>query len=173
MAEINTSISSKKRGIAKNKKLSTKVDLTPMVDLGFLLITFFIFTATLHQPQLLSQFLPADKEQNVEPPKAPNSKVLQLVLSNNNSIAYFSGNDATQAQNTNYSAQGLRNILLQKQEIVAQKFGNAKEMIVLVKPTNKSTYKNFVDVIDELKINGVTRYMLTDLNPTEKNIFEN
>lgn len=98
---------------------------------------------------------------------------MQLVLTDNNHISFFTGDDASQAQNTNYSAEGLRNILLQKREIVAQKFGNAKEMIVLVKPTSKSTYKNFIDVIDELEINSITRYMLTDLSLNEKKFFEN
>ncbi len=173
MAEINISNFTKAKGVRKCKKLSTRIDLTPMVDLGFLLITFFIFTATLHQPKILKHFLPADKQSVVDEPKYPQSKILQLVLTDNNNISFFSGDDAQQAKITNYSTAGLRTILQQKREAVAQKFGNPKDLLVLIKPTNKSTYKNFIDVIDELEINGVTRYMLTDLNPTEKNIFEN
>lgn len=173
MAEILISTSPKIKGVKRCKKLSTKIDLTPMVDLGFLLITFFIFTTALHTPKVLKHFLPADNESNVQGPEVAKTKVLQLVLEGENKISFFTGNEAKNAQITNFSNEGLRKILLQKREIVAKKFGDATEMVVLIKPTTKSTYKNFVDVIDELEINGVTRYMLTDLSKDEKNIFEN
>lgn len=174
MAEINTStFTQKTKGVKRCKKLSTKVDLTPMVDLGFLLITFFIFTTSLNEPMALNQVLPADNDTNTPPSPIAESKTLQLVLKENNSIAFFNGDNSANAQTTNYSVEGLRRIILEKREMVAQKFGEAKDLVVLIKPTTNSTYKNFIDVVDELKINGVTRYMLTDLSPKEKNIFEN
>ena len=90
MAEIQTE-NSKKRGIVQFKKLSTRVDLTPMVDLGFLMITFFVFTTALSKPTALGLNLPADPKNIKDFTDAPESKTLTLLLSGNEKLIYYQG----------------------------------------------------------------------------------
>ena len=70
-----------KGGKVRSKKMSTRIDFTPMVDLGFLLITFFMLTTTLAKPQILALVMPEKdiKKEDIEPVKE--SKVLTLLLS--------------------------------------------------------------------------------------------
>ena len=96
MAEMDTSGGGghkKGPGVKKGKKLSTRVDLTPMVDLGFLLITFFIFTTTMSQPTAMRLFLPKDVKNPDEQNKVKNSAVITLMLSKNDLIYYYEGDD--------------------------------------------------------------------------------
>lgn len=161
MADLITTTNSGKKGSTKKcNKHSTRVDLTPMVDLGFLLITFFIFTTSISLPKALFLPLPADNKE--EPPKAPQEKTLQLVLEQGNSIRYYSGDDSTNAAYTNYSATGLRQVIREKMAQVAARYHHASEMIVLIKPSSGAVYGNVVDVLDEMMINDVKRYMLLD-----------
>lgn len=139
---------------------STRVDLTPMVDLGFLLITFFIFTTTISNPTAMKMNLPADNVDN-NPPEAGAEKTLQIVLEGNNQVSYFTGDDSLHKQTVGYDAgTGLRHIIQEKQRQVAAKYGKADEIVVLIKPTDQSTYRNVVDAMDEMLINNITRYML-------------
>ena len=166
MAEIQTSTTANKHAISKHKKLSTRVDLTPMVDLGFLLITFFIFTTALSKPNTMKLFLPKD-ELNIPPPEVANSKVLTILPAANNIVYYYYGNNPQAMQQTNFGEEGIRKIILDKRKDVAAKFGDAKETVVLIKPTDNATYQNMVDVLDEMLINNISRYMLLDVNQQE------
>lgn len=166
MAEIQTATTANKHAGSKQKKLSTRVDLTPMVDLGFLLITFFIFTTALSKPNTMKMFLPTE-ELKTPPTEIAKSKVLTLLPAADNIVYYYYGDNPLAMQQTNFGEDGIRKIILDKRKEVAAKFGDAKETVVLIKPTDKSTYQNMVDVLDEMLINNISRYMLLDVNEQE------
>jgi biopolymer transport protein ExbD len=166
MAEINQPESKHKRHQRRrSKKLSTRVDLTPMVDLGFLLITFFIFTTTLSEHKTMGMVLPNDKPVK-EPPLAGKSKVLNLILKDDKNIICYNGDDLTNPFSATYNAESLRAILIKKKQAVAAKFGDGNETIILIKPTSNSTYRNLVAVLDEMQINSIKKYML--LQPSKE-----
>ncbi len=162
MAEMDTSGGGghkKGPGVKKAKKLSTRVDLTPMVDLGFLLITFFIFTTTMSQPTAMRLFLPKDTEKPEEQNKIKASGALTLILAKNNSIFYYEGElapDGSNFKNTGFKE--IRDVIINK-----KKSTNPEDFVVVIKPTPDATYKNTVDMLDEMTINEVKRYALVDI----------
>lgn len=160
MAEIQTQ-TRPSTGIKKNKKLSTRVDLTPMVDLGFLLITFFIFTTALSDPSVISLPLP-DERKTDNPSLTGERKTISIILEENNQIHYYEGSNNANLFKTNYSREGLRKVLLLKIKQVKNDFGENAEPVVLIFPTKGCTYGNLVDVLDEMMINRLKRYMLLD-----------
>lgn len=166
MAEIQPDIRQKKKG-TKGKKLSTRVDLTPMVDLGFLLITFFIFTTTLSSPTAMKLIIPDDRDTS-NASTAAQGKTLNLLLSAKDRIYYYEGETASQMKDADYSREGLRRIILEKKKSVAEHYGSAEETIVLIKPTDEANYKNIIDALDEMKINGIKKFVLMDAANAEK-----
>lgn len=167
MAELDTSGKGgghkKGPGVKKGKKLSTRVDLTPMVDLGFLLITFFIFTTTMSQPTAMRLFLPKDTEKPEEQNKVKASGALTVLLAKNDNIFYYEGEllpDASNFKSTNFKE--VRDIILNKKRST-----NPEDFVVVIKPNKESTYKNTVDMLDEMTINNVKRYALVDISPVE------
>ena len=166
MAEMDTSSGGghkKGPGVKKAKKLSTRVDLTPMVDLGFLLITFFIFTTTMSQPTAMRLFLPKDTEKPEDQNKIKASGALSLMLAKDNSIFYYEGElapDGSNFKSTNFA--GIRDVIINK-----KKSTNPDDFVVVIKPTPDATYKNTVDILDEMTINEVKRYALVDIFDVE------
>lgn len=161
MAEINTPNSHRQRKGTRCSRLSTRVDLTPMVDLGFLLITFFIFTTSLSEPTAMNLLLPSSQPTD-KPTLAPEKQTLQLVLNGNETITWFNGEDSTQKAFTHYGATGLRRVISAKMQRVAALYGNADKTIVLIKPTAGARFGNIVAVLDEMLINRVKTYVLLD-----------
>jgi biopolymer transport protein ExbD len=163
MAEMDTSSGGghkKGPGVKKGKKLSTRVDLTPMVDLGFLLITFFIFTTTMSQPTAMRLFLPKDVDKPEEQNKVKASAVLTIMLGKDDHIYYYEGDDPTKLQSTNYK--GVRDVVLDK-----KKRTDPKDFVVVLKPTQDASYKNTVNILDEMTIDAVKRYAMVDISPGE------
>jgi biopolymer transport protein ExbD len=162
MAEMDTSSGGghkKGPGVKKGKKLSTRVDLTPMVDLGFLLITFFIFTTTMSQPTAMRLFLPKDVDKPEEQNKVKASGALTLMLGKGNGVFYYEGEllpDASNFKSTNFK--DIRKVIIDK-----KKSTNPEDFVVVIKPGPESTYKNTVDMLDEMTINDVKRYALVDI----------
>lgn len=167
MAEMQLSDTRKRRGSGRGKKLSTRVDLTPMVDLGFLLITFFIFTTTLSEAKAMHIIVPDEKPVK-NPSLAPVSKTISLILAGDNTIYYYHGLAQNEQHTTNYSPSGIRKVLQEKIRMVNQLSGKPGQTIVLIKPTPECSYRNVVDALDEMLINGVSRYVL--MEPAEGDI---
>lgn len=162
MAELNPSAPRHaQRGVQKTKKLSTRVDLTPMVDLGFLLITFFIFTTTMTQPSTMRLNLPADSE----PTPAKNSAVITFLLWKNNSVYYYEGADPGTGKTTGLSA--VRSIVLDKKRRTDPAWFE-----VILKPSPDCTYGNTVDMLDEMKIDAIHHFALVDITPFEYQILK-
>ncbi len=161
MAEMDVSSGGghkKGPGVKKAKKLSTRVDLTPMVDLGFLLITFFIFTTTMSQPTAMKLFLPKDTEKKEEQNKIKESGALTILLSKDNVIYYYEGtleHDGSNFKTTNFK--DIREIIIDK-----KKRTNPEDFVVVIKPNDQANYKNTVDILDEMTINVVKRYAIVD-----------
>jgi biopolymer transport protein ExbD len=171
MAEMDTSSGGghkKGPGVKKAKKLSTRVDLTPMVDLGFLLITFFIFTTTMSEATAMRLNLPKDTDKPEEQNKAKESGALTLMLSKNNVVYYYEGilaPDASNFKTAKFSE--IRDVILNKKKIT-----NPGDFVVVIKPNEESTYKNTVDALDEMTINDVKRYALVDISPVENGLIK-
>ena len=166
MAEMDTSGGGghkKGPGVKKSKKLSTRVDLTPMVDLGFLLITFFIFTTTLSQPTALKLNLPKDTDKPEEQTKTKASGALTIMLGKDRNVFYYEGELAPNG--ANFTSSNFKDI---RNEILSKKMSTKPDdFMVVIKPSDESTYKDFVDILDEMKINMVDRYALVDISPAE------
>lgn len=161
MAEMEVKEQGKKGpGVKKGKKLSTRVDLTPMVDLGFLLITFFIFTTTVSQPTAMNLIMPKDTKDPNQDMKVKNSGSLTLMLGKGNVIYYYYGDDPTKMQTTGYKK--VRDIILEKKRTTP-----AADLFIIIKPDKDATYKNVVDILDEMDIDAIDRYAMVDPTPEE------
>ncbi len=166
MAEMDTSSGGghkKGPGVKKAKKLSTRVDLTPMVDLGFLLITFFIFTTTMSQPTALHLGLPKDTDKPDEQNKVKESAVLTILLGKADAVYYYEGTlapDASNFKSSNFKE--IRDEILNK-----KKSTKPDDFVVIIKPDKESTYKNVVDILNEMLISDVKRYATVDISPVE------
>ncbi|MEZ4919193.1 MAG: biopolymer transporter ExbD [Saprospiraceae bacterium] len=187
MAEMQTADSGgdKKGGKVRSKKLSTRVDLTPMVDLAFLLITFFMLTTTLAKPQIMPVVMPEKDVDQEEMKATKESQVLTLLLGPDDKVYYYEGITDPALDSTDYSAEGLRAIILDKKDRVRQQFPDEEKvnestgekkyyskLSVIIKPMKTSRYKNIVDAFDEMKICNVASYVLLDISEQEENFIK-
>jgi biopolymer transport protein ExbD len=161
----------KKRGGVRAKKISTRIDMTPMVDLGFLLVTFFILTTTMQKPKAMQVVMPdkADTTKKEEESKIRESEAMTLLLGAENRIFYYYGNEDPVVESTNFK--NIRKILINKyQEVVALQRQNGWKqngVYVLIKPTKDSKFINLVDILDEMKISEIKSFAIVDVTPEE------
>lgn len=175
MAELNTSGGGGKGDKkVRSKKQSTRVDLTAMVDLAFLLITFFILTTTLQKPKAMDLVMPDKDEKNDNQLPVPETRTMTILLGAKNKVEWYIGMPSkplTAPVVEGYGKDGIRKSLIEKgKEIKAASGG--KEMIVLVKPSDKSTYENMVSIMDELNILGVQQRAIVDITKVEIGVLQ-
>ena len=167
MAEIISNNKNK-----KGKRISrrnTRVDLTPMVDLGFLLITFFVFTTTMNEKKVMDAMVPDDKDPAINEPVCE-SCALTLIPGKNNTLYYYEGMEQHPVyKTTTYAAGGLRKLIMDKKKRVIALMHNDK-LVIIIKPSAESNFKNMVDIIDEAAICRVKRYYITELSEADGNI---
>jgi biopolymer transport protein ExbD len=182
MAELNTGDGGGKKGSGKvrSKKQNSKVDLTAMVDLAFLLITFFMLTTTLSKPQSMKMLLPAkdDKKIDIVPPKIDENLTLTILLDGNSKVISYAGlieKPLDGAPKTSeYGKEGIREVLLKRKKYVKEYVLTKPDMktnqgiIVIIKPSKKSNYRNLVDILDEMAITKVETYaIVNEFTPEE------
>jgi biopolymer transport protein ExbD len=162
MAEITVSTNKKHR-----QHKVPRVDLTPLVDLGFLLITFFIFTTTLSNPTAMSTLLPAESTDSTQ---VAASGAVSLIA-DANYLHYYVGQHPQNVEKLPYNDPGLlRQKLIALQQSLIAREGNDDKLFVLIKPANEASFGAVVSLLDEMKICGIKRYTLADLNELERNI---
>ena len=160
------------------KKHSTRIDMTPMVDLGFLLLTFFVLTTTLAQPTVMPIIVPADKEkepkEQTPEDKVSEEKVLFLLVAGKDRVYWYQTKkeDDVDLNMTNYAPKGLRKTVRKKKNNpqMLKKFATKDDpnpLIVLIKMTDDASYKNMVDVLDEMNITDQKKYMLLEAEQRE------
>lgn len=188
MAELNTGDGGGKKGSKKvrSKKSNAKVDLTAMVDLAFLLITFFMLTTSLSKPQSMDLGLP-DKNKEDEPKddiKVDQKRTMTIMMGKDNQIKWFHGllespEPGGAPTNAVYGKNGLRKEILKRvvsvEEYCKTRPNNKKGdgLIVIIKPSKKSTYRNLVDVLDEMAICKVPTYaIVNDITPEEQKLVD-
>jgi biopolymer transport protein ExbD len=185
-----------KHGKIRAKKQSTHIDMTPMVDLAFLLLTFFMLTTTFGKPKTMEINMP------VKPP--PGQEILNevnnaitILLSDDDKIYWYYGElkPETKLTLTDFSPSGVRKLFLDYNKQAVSEIKTLKEnalktnmnedtlkskvvdikgkkyaLMVLVKTDDKAKYKNVIDIIDELNICLIGKYALVDLDAREYNL---
>lgn len=152
-----------KDGKVRVKKASTKIDMTPMVDLAFLLLTFFILTTTLNKPQTMELTMPEKPKGEEKLPEVNEKKVVSIILGANNEVYWYHGITDPKVEKTDFSDNGIRKILMQKDKEIPG-------MIVLIKPGKDSKYKNVVDILDEMNITNMKRFAMVKITPVDEEL---
>ncbi len=211
MSEVQQQEGSEKGGKHKKvraKKSSTHIDMTPMVDLAFLLLTFFILTTTFSKPKTMDITMPVKDTTEINRTKVPASQTMSILLTENDRIIWYMGIDSAglppETNIADFSISGeksLHKVLLERNKLIgdqirlvedsvkrglipdneeeikkhkaAVKQAEKKGLIVLIKPDDKSKYKNLVDILDEMLICNVARYAIVDLSESEKELIKN
>lgn len=185
MAELNTGDGGgKKDKKVRSKKQNSKVDLTAMVDLAFLLITFFMLTTTLSKPQSMNLGLPDkdDPNKKEDPIKVDENRTMTILLGDNDKLVRYVGLLATPVsggtpKDFTFGKDGIRKELLsRKKSVLAYSTAKGKPkngMIVIIKPSKKSNYRNLVDILDEMAIVDVPTYaIVNEYTPEEQKLLE-
>ncbi len=170
MAQIEESGGGGKGKKGKGKKHAPSVDMTPMVDLAFLLITFFMLTTTFSKPQTMQLNMP-DKTDTKEKQESKASESLTLLLAKDDKVLWFQGlPEEAKLAETDYSSEGLRKLIMEKTVQVGKNEKGENKIVIIIKPLDESKYKNVVDVLDEMNITVSQRYAIVDLIPAEKEL---
>jgi hypothetical protein len=162
-----------KKGGSKTKKKSTKIDMTAMVDVAFLLLTFFVLTATMSSSSVMELTMPPkvdDMDKDDLYKKIREDKIMTLVLDDNDVVKYYVGITEPEVLEAYFDNDGVRKVILSHMYYGPNELGQARckgknvencwDPIFVIKPRNQSRYKNLVDLLDELAITQAPKYAI-------------
>lgn len=155
-----------KGGKKRAKRSSTKIDMTPLVDLAALLITFFMLTTTFNKPQTMEINMPVKDVDPEEQIALKASNAMTIILGEDDNLYYYFGlaEDNPQIVESSYAADGIRKVL------VSPRVKSNDKMTVLVKAMEEARYKNMVDILDELKITDTKKFALVEISDADKQL---
>jgi biopolymer transport protein ExbD len=170
MAEIQQQ--SRTRGAGKKpraKRLPFRLDMTPMVDLAFLLLTFFMLTTTFAKSNVMELAMPV----NDKPTAVSFKKAMTILLGKDHRVHYYFGLNtpddktvpAPVLHSTTFAASGIRQALLARRQAVP-------ETIVLIKPSGDSRYQDMVDILDEMNITNQKQYALVNISKDDSHLLQ-
>jgi biopolymer transport protein ExbD len=154
----------KHKGKPQGKKSSTHIDMTPMVDLAFLLLTFFMLTTSFNKPKTMEIMMPDKPKDEKDQVKINQKNVMNLLLGPNNRLFYYIGLDNPQVESTTYDVNGIQKVLSDPQ------YQGNPNFMVLIKPAPDSKYKNVVNIFDIMRITKTKRYAMVDITNDEKKL---
>nr|WP_199001667.1 biopolymer transporter ExbD [Flavobacterium sp. ASV13] len=161
----------------RSKKLDSKVDLTAMVSVSFLLIIFFMVTIELAKPKVMSYDLPGCSNERLfygcyMPDE---NRFMTVLLDDNDKIITYSGLLFVPIQaprKVEYGKNGIRKELVERNKKVLeysyQRGKPGRGVTVIIKPSKKSNYGNLVEILDEMKIAGINSYSIVDYYTPEE-----
>ncbi len=204
MAEVQEGSSNKKGKGSKQKKMTVRVDFTPMVDMNMLLITFFMLCTSLSKPQTMEISMPSNDKNITEEQqnKVKASQAITLLLDADDKLYYYEGEpnyeDYTSLKETNYTAKGIRSVLLRKnydavkkveelkakkdklelsedeyKKQVAEVKGAKDTPTVIIKATDEATYANLIDALDEMQICSIGKYVIVEITEGDQFLIDN
>ncbi|NOT50905.1 MAG: biopolymer transporter ExbD [Chitinophagaceae bacterium] len=164
MTDIASAVNENRKAGIRQKKHSLKIDMTPMVDLGFLLISFFVITTEMSRPRAMKLFMPHDGK----PTPSKESTTITILTGADDKLFYYYGEEKNAGTKnpiiqTSWDEEtGIGKVLSDKQAGLDQTKAGRDEMVVIIKPGKRSNYKNMVDILDEMLIHRITRYAIVD-----------
>ena len=180
MAELNTGGDGGKGKKVRSKKSNPGVDLTAMVDLAFLLITFFMLTTTLSKPQAMPLPMPEkNKPTDPDPTPVPEERMMTILIGSQNKILWYMGKFETPTippTEAVFGKDGVRKDLLKNVQLgkqYAAKEGKPEQgLVVNIKASDKASYKNLVDILDEMAITKPQLFAIGDMTPGELDLLK-
>lgn len=163
----------------RSKKLNTRVDLTAMVSVSFLLIIFFMLVGELSKPKVLDLSLPDNGEGTIRCRLIPEgeNRSITVMLGENNKLIYYMGllgSPIISPKEIKYGKDGIRKELLQRKNSLLKytaKGTKPENIIVIIKPSKKSNFKNLVDILDEMAIGNIETYAIVpEFTPEESKL---
>nr|WP_315239223.1 biopolymer transporter ExbD [uncultured Flavobacterium sp.] len=155
----------------RSRKLNTRVDLTAMVSISFLLIIFFMVVGELSKPKIMDLSLPGERGCG-SAGCIDGNRLYTLLLDDDDKIVTYLGflDDPIQnPKNFSYGKNGIRKELVTKTKQIKEYTGDPdRGIIVIIKPTKKSNYGNLVGILDEMAISKIDTYVIVnDFTPEE------
>ncbi len=203
MASIDTGGGGHEKGKkVKQKKITLRVDFTPMVDMNMLLITFFMFCTTLSKPQTMEISMPSREKTTPEDITKVDEKKAITILLDKDKVFYYFGfpnyEDYTSLVETDFTAEGLRKVLLGRNAEVVNQVNELKERRtkkeiseddfkklsaearanknapqIMIKATDEASYKGLVDALDEMLVCNIGKYAVVDFTEADEFLIKN